>query len=183
MPASTDRRSPWTRRPRGMRSPLWAILVATAWSMASCAEQSLEAADDRAAVALLADVVAADYASWETMPGFDTPQPSMAAHGQEVQIFVNADLAAGLTDGAPWPIGSLAVKDAYAEGALLQRALIRFDEGGWFFAQFDAADRIVTTGWGARASMCTTCHNRDVGYFRSAPAPDDGAMPADGGGG
>lgn len=148
----------------------WLVLMAVA--LASCADESMEAADDRVASSLLAEVVAADYPSWATMPGFESPQPSMAAHGQTVQIFVNRALSDGLTAGAPWPDGSVAVKDAYAEGELLQRALIRVDGNGWFFAQFDAADRIITSGYGARAAMCLDCHNGDVGYFRSAPDPD-----------
>lgn len=144
-------------------------LLALAALLTACGDESREAADDRAAVALLAEVRAADYPAWAVMPGYDAPQPSTGPHGQRVQIFVNRLLAEGLADGAPWPVGSVAVKDGWADGDLIMRSLIRRDADGWFFAQFDGADRIVASG---ADPMCSSCHDADRGYLLSAPAAE-----------
>lgn len=142
-------------------------MAVVAWG---CVDESREAADDRLARALLAELDEADYRSWATMPGFEEARPSTGPHGQTVEIFVNRVLADALDDGGPWPVGSVAVKDGHAGDALIVRATIRRDEQGWFFALFDAEDGIVAAG---RDPYCINCHDTARGYLLSAPRPTD----------
>lgn len=150
-----------------MRHP-W-IIALLAGPLLACGDQSVEAEDDRIAVALLAEVTSA-VDDWPTMPGFEERVPARSPHGQEIQVHVNGVLSEALAEGPPWPVGSTAVKYAWAEGEPLTTGIIRRDDTGWFYAQFDAGDRLVASG---RAPMCVDCHHGESGYFITAPDPAD----------
>jgi len=150
---------------------LW--LAVGLWN-AGCAEESQEAADDRAALALLSDVTAAAYRDWAAMPGFEERTASNGPHGQHVEIFVNRTLVEAFGAGRPWPVGATAVKDGYAEGELISRSIARRDDEGWFFAQFDRGDRIIDAG---RSGSCLACHTAEQGYLISPPDPVEAPEP------
>lgn len=143
-------------------------LLMSGWLIAGlgCAEESHEAAADREAVDLLGQARAAAYVDWAEMPGFDPTAPSTSPHGQTSSVYLNRVLAEAIADGPPWPVGSVVVKDSWADGEVLVRALMRKDEAGWFYALFDADDRIVAAGV---PSHCLDCHDDGRDQLLSAP--------------
>ncbi|MCA9559670.1 MAG: hypothetical protein KC583_14035, partial [Myxococcales bacterium] len=105
---------------------------------------------------------------WAPMPGFDPHAPSNGPHGQTSTIYLNRILADAIADGPPWPTDSMVLKEGWADGELVARALMHKDAGGWFYALFDADDRIVAAG----VSMyCADCHDDGLDQLLSAPAP------------
>jgi len=139
-----------------------------------CGEQSAEAELDQMAIELL-DSVRPGYTEWATMPDFGDRTTSNGPHGQEVTVYMNSTLADALADGPPWPAGSLVVKDGFADDALLLRAAMRLDAGGWFYALFDDRDRIVASGYDID---CVDCHGGRPGSLLTAPT-DPIDPPAD----
>lgn len=142
-------------------------IVALGGLLASgCADESGQVAADREAVALLADVRAADYRSWAPMPGFEAAQPSRSPHGNAVEVFVNRILADAIDGGPPWPDGSVVVKDGYDGDRQIGRAIMRKSGGEWFFANFTADDRLIAASDGPG---CVDCHAAGRDQLLSAP--------------
>lgn len=155
------------RRPARWEGRIPGLLVG-GWLLAGlgCTADSREAAADREAVDLLGQARAAVYVDWAEMPGFDPTAPSISPHGQTSSIYLNRVLAEAIADGPPWPVGSVVVKDGWADGDVLVRALMRKDEAGWFYALFDADDRIVAAGV---PNHCLDCHDDGRDQLLSAP--------------
>lgn len=114
--------------------------------------------DPEGARELLARVRAADYRSWERAPGFEVRTASRAAHGDEVDIFVDEVLAAALAEPTldEWPVGSIVVKDGYTDRRGLEYiAILEKRESGWFYAEFDDDGDPSYSG---RPELCVSCH-------------------------
>ena len=86
-------------------------------------------------------------------PGYDTPQPSRAAHDDEVVIYVNDVVAMALASTAEireWPVGSIIVKEGFGGGDLGLIAISeKQSDGTWFWAEY--ADDGDVLGLGVEA--------------------------------
>lgn len=132
-----------------------------------------EAPDE--ARSLLAEVREAGYREWSRAPGYENRRPTAAPHGDEVDIYVNGDLAAAVTKGAPsvgaWPVGSIVVKDGWDEdGATLEIiAVMEKRSDGWFFAEYHGESG--DPDFSGRPAICLDCHVRDAHYDRILAFP------------
>ena len=125
--------------------------------------------EDRAAAeSLFRQVQDADYTSFARAPGWETPHTSGTTihHGRFLDIYLNDVIAGATGAGAPWPVGSIIVKDGWDDAAGTVRtatAILRKDaDGVWFGAEFDAAGAVVNAG--KNAEECTSCHSSAPDY-------------------
>lgn len=142
-------------------------LVALTASLAACRDNS----ESDAAVELLSDVKEQQYQSWARAPGYETRKPAASPHGDEVDIFVNDVVSAAL--GGPalaaWPDGSIIVKDGYAaSGELEVVAVLAKEDGGWFWAEYDADGAPLYSG---EPAVCTGCHASGGDFVRAFALP------------
>jgi hypothetical protein len=116
-----------------------------------------EEVDEAGARALWDEIHAADYRSWQRPPGWETPQPSVSAHGQTAEIFINPVLveATGVPGLAAWPEASLLVKDSYRGGSRALIAAMKKRNGEWFFAEWGSDGAVKFAG---RPDVCIDCH-------------------------
>lgn len=101
--------------------------------LAACGDNQ----DPQGASRLWRQIHTAEYRSWAHAPGYETPRPSNAAHGNSVVIYVNATVTNVLVDqprADAWPIGSLIVKDGFDDGDLALVAVMEKRESGWYWA-------------------------------------------------
>lgn len=119
-------------------------------------------------------IQAEDYRSFERAPGYATRQPSDTAHSDAVDIYVNDVVANTLANGAgisEWPLGSLIVKDGFADsGELDLVAVMEKRESGWFWAEYDEFE----TGealFSGTPSTCTGCHGSGADFVRAFGFP------------
>ena len=103
-------------------------------------------------------IQAESYRSWDRAPGYETRQPSRAAHGEDVEIFVNDVVAMDL--GAmpavrEWSDGATIVKDGYDGDDLCLVAVMEKNDGEWFFAEYDGEGDTLFSG---TPEICTGCH-------------------------
>lgn len=137
----------------------------------ACAE------DDTEALALLDEIVAADYrGTFDRAPGYETPLvPSDGPHGTHVDIYVDSTVAEALVaDPAPtaWPEGSIIVKDAWndAAGEDLRFIAVMEKRGDvWYWAEFNDDDEVVVAG--LDTGRCTGCHDSGMDQVRAFDLP------------
>ena len=111
-------------------------------------------------------IQAEDYRSWARAPGYEGREPSRAAHGDEVEIFVNdvvvADLA--LAEANEWSDGAVIVKDGYDDGELCFVAGMAKEDGEWFWVEYDGEGDTLYSG---APSLCTGCHELGDDFVRA----------------
>ena len=114
-----------------------------------------------------------DYQSWARGPGYAERRVSFAAHGDEVEIFVNEVAAKALSsdDGLEtWPVGSIIAKDGYDEdGTHLLVAAMEKRADGWYWAEWDAESG--TSDYSGKPGICIDCHASGSDYVRAFSLP------------
>lgn len=98
------------------------------------------------------------YTEWETAPGFETRQPSVGPHGEEVDIFVNDEVVQALDagDASEWPVGSIVSKDYFVGGELAGIVMLEKREDGRFWAMYTPDGDVEVAG--LLHPMCEECH-------------------------
>ncbi len=146
----------------------WLLPVLIFLLLAACRESTAP----EEATALWNELQAANYrANWDTAPGFETRQPSRAAHDEEVQIFVNPVGQAVLeaqSELTEWPVGTIVVKDGYGGDEVSLVAVMRKDETGtapdsWFWAEYTGDGDVLFSG---TPTICTGCHRIGDNFVR-----------------
>ncbi len=117
------------------------------------------------------------YQQWDMWPGHQGMVPGKSPHGAHLKIYAN-DIAikAAERDEEKLPPGSILVKENYAEDAETLKAVTPMykikgynpDGGGWFWAKYGAAGKVMAAG---KVGSCMDCH-------RSKQAQDWRFMPA-----
>jgi hypothetical protein len=111
---------------------------------------------------------AQDYRTWARAPGYETRQPAESPHSDQVEIFVNPVVEAALADAAgatEWPVGSVVVKDGYADSGDLELvALMERRDDGWFWAEYDASGEPLYSG---SPDICVDCHDSGSDFVRA----------------
>jgi len=98
------------------------------------------------------------YRDWDRAPGYPGRHSSNAAHGTDVEIFINDTVAHALSarEGAErWPVGSMIVKDGFDDGDLELVAVMHKRKDGWFWAEYDPQGDPSYSG---TPELCTECH-------------------------
>lgn len=124
---------------------------------------------------LLRRVREAEYRSWARAPGYDARAPSRAAHGDEVDIFVNDVVDVALAEPAldAWPAGSIVVKDGYTDRrGLAYIAILEKRADGWFYAEFGDDGEPKFSG---RPALCVGCHALGDDFIRAFYFPPGNA--------
>lgn len=143
--------------------PRLVALTAVALVVAACRQD-----DDPEGARVLWEKINAGpgFRSWERAPGFPTRKPSFTAHANEVEIFVNGEIASALS--APrsaaiteWPVGSVIVKEGFSGDSRKLVAVMEKRADGWFWAEYDDGGDSLYSG---RPSVCTDCHDNRKGY-------------------
>lgn len=141
--------------------PTALVMAATLLLTAACRE-STEPEEARD----LRDALGTTYRSWSRVPGFESRRPSATAHGAEVDIYWN-DRAARSAAARPFASmapGSMVVKEAYRDGALLHVGVMEKRGEGWFWAEWDDAGEVKFSG---RPGLCVDCHRSGDDFLRS----------------
>lgn len=155
-------------RPKPSLSQVCALLGSALALACGAADENQDAAG---ASELLERVRADDYSSWSRPPGFEQRTPAQRAHGQLVDLFVNDSVAAVLAAAEPvpaLPTGSLIVKDAYKDDQLHAIAIMEKRSDGWYWAEYDAAGTVTSSG---HPEGCQQCHRASKDYVRSFAVP------------
>lgn len=106
---------------------------------------------------LFDSVNAADYQSWSTAPGYEKAQPARGPHGDETKIYLSPEAEQALkTEATDWPFGTIIVKDVLVGGELDQIAVMRKDEGGWFWGEYRTDGSVIFEG--LNQQPCEGCH-------------------------
>lgn len=130
--------------------------------LAACGDnQDPDAADE-----LWDRIHAEGYRDWPRAPGYDSRVESRAAHGNEVEIFVNDVVAEALEMPGidEWPIGSVVVKDGFSGGDLALVAVMeKREDGAWFWAEYNDGGRTLFSG---EPEICTGCHRLGDDWVR-----------------
>lgn len=127
--------------------------------------------DDAGARALLAQVQADEYRTWDRAPGYERRRESGAPHGEGVDIYVNDLVAEVLALAEPterWPVGSIIVKDGWDGSDLELIAIMEKRASGWFWAEYDDDGDPDYSG---RPEVCTDCHDSGSDYVRAFRLP------------
>ena len=134
----------------------WRVSFAALLGSLACAGCG-EEVDEAGARALWDQIHAEGYRGWQHPPGWETPQPTVSAHGQTAEIFVNPVMvdASTLERLAAWPEASLLVKDSYRGGSLALIAAMRKQSGAWYFAEWSGDGEVKFAG---RPDVCLECH-------------------------
>ena len=152
---------PWLRIAPTALASVCAILLA------GCGDDQ----DPSGASALWARIHAESYREWTRAPGYATRQPSQAAHGNAVEIFVNDVGAAAIAAGRPlaaWPEGTVIVKDGYDGAALDIVAAMEKRKDGWFWVEWNGTGDSKFSG---KPATCIDCHARGQDQVRAFPLP------------
>jgi len=133
---------------------------------AACGEE----VDEAGARALWDEIHAADYRRWQRPQGWETRQPTVSAHGQTADIFINPVLvqAATLETLGAWPEASLLVKDSYRGDSLALIAAMKKRSGEWFFAEWSSDGEVKFAG---RPDVCLECHQAGSDHVFSMALP------------
>lgn len=113
--------------------------------------------DEAGAAALWEKIHAENYRDWARAPGWETARPTLRAHGETADIFVNESIVQALP-GPPleaWPTGSLIVKLSYTGDTPALVAAVEKRDGPWFWAEWDADGDVKYAG---RPDVCLNCH-------------------------
>ena len=135
----------------------WLLLgFVLAPALSGCGDD--EAIDEAGARMLWEEIQDADYPSWARAPGWEERLPSVSAHGQTADVFVNPVTEEALvgSDLEEWPEGSTSVKDSHRGEEHVLVAAMQKQSGGWFFAEW-GTDGAAKYG-GLEIGTCTGCH-------------------------
>jgi hypothetical protein len=113
---------------------------------------------DRSGARDLRERIQADeYETWDRAPGYESPQPSLRAHGDTAIVFVNEVVTSALLEQglSAWPEGSLIVKESFTGGEFALLAAMEKQAGEWFYAEWDDGGQVK---YGGRPDICVDCH-------------------------
>jgi hypothetical protein len=129
-----------------------------------------EDVDEAGARALWDEIHGAGYRSWQRPPGWETAQPSVSAHGEKAEIFVNPVMVdASMQERlSAWPEASLLVKDSYRGDSLALIAAMKKQSGEWFFAEWSGDGEVK---FGGRPDVCLDCHRAGSDHVFSLSLP------------
>lgn len=134
---------------------------------AGCGDNQQPAAADE----LWQRIHAENYRSWARAPGFPTREPSAAAHGDMVDIYVNDVIAEALAAKKPlsaWPDKSLIVKDGFDGDDPHLVAVMEKRGADWFYAEYSPEG---SANYSGRPSVCTDCHSIGSDFVRAFKLP------------
>jgi hypothetical protein len=107
----------------------------------------------------------AGFRAWQRAPNFPFRKPSFTDHSDAVEVFVNPIVSKALAGPDPvmtWPVGSIIVKESYADNTKNAVAIIEKKTGGtWFWAEYDADGKAIYSG---HPDVCINCHKNREGY-------------------
>jgi len=108
---------------------------------------------------------------WDKAPGYETRQPAVGPHGDEVEIFISPVMSDAAAQGGldSWPNGSSVVKDAYAGGQLVFVAVMQKRGDVWYWAEYHPDGSIVAEG--LDTPSCADCHSEGEDYVRAFGLP------------
>jgi hypothetical protein len=120
-------------------------------------------ADVATAQELLAQLHSANYRTFARAPGWPSRRSGTTQHhGAYLDVYVNSALEAAVTANgtAPWPIGSIIVKDGWGDAAGTQAFMLsaaRKDaQGVWFGAEYSPSGAVLSAGH--NFAECQGCH-------------------------
>ncbi len=127
--------------------------------------------DPDGAATLWAKLHTTDYHQFPRAPGYPGKTASSAAHGDQVEIWVNPTVQAALDAKKPisaWPDGSLIVKDGYKKGTFSLVAVMEKRGSSWYWAEYEADGTVDYSG---APSICTDCHSSGSDFVRAFSLP------------
>ncbi len=142
-----------------MRRALCVLFTVT--TLGACGGQN---DDPNAAGTLWSKVNSENYTAWQRAPGYPTRMPSLTAHADSVEIFVNPTVSTALTSSVPlteWPVGSVIVKRGYNGTSLRLVAAMEKRADGWFWAEYDKSGEPLFSG---KPDVCIDCHGARKTY-------------------
>jgi hypothetical protein len=137
-----------------------------------CGSDDEKNQEPEAAKQLLDRIQEEDYRTWARAPGYAERMPTLAPHGDAVDIYVNPVTAAALAGPSitAWPQGSIIAKDGWkSDGQTLEViAVMEKRTDGWFWAEYSGSGSALYSG---RPSVCTGCHDSGADYVRAFGFP------------
>ena len=146
------------------------FLVLGALALGGCGGD--EEIDQAGAASLWERLQSAEYrTSFEPAPGWETPRPTVGAHGRTAVILMNTVLADALDADslAAWPDDSLIVKDSYDGPSLTLVAAMEKQQGRWFYAEWTPRGEPKYAG---EPEVCTSCHVAANDRLRAITLPE-----------
>jgi hypothetical protein len=146
----------------------------TRWSLLAIGALGCDGAliDRDGAQTLWSEIHEFDYPSWSPAPRYDTPQPTLRAHGHTAIVYLNPVMRDAIGAGASlsaWPEGSLLVKDSFNEhGEPYLVAAMKKESTGWFYAEWSAAGEPLHAG---SPEVCLGCHRAAADEVFSVQLP------------
>jgi hypothetical protein len=143
------------------------LLLGVTWLLAGCGDDQ----DPAGAAALWSRIHAENYRGWDRPPGFEQRRSSSAAHGDAVDIYVNATVSESLRSSTPlmaWPAGSLIVKDGFDGGDFELVAAMEKRADGWFWVEWDTDGDPAYSG---KPDTCIDCHASGSDSVRAFALP------------
>lgn len=105
------------------------------------------------------------YRAWDRAPAFPFRKASFTSHSDAVEIFIDPTMAAALkgpNEIQQWPVGSIIVKDSYANNTRnLTAVMEKRPDGSWFWAEYNADGKALYSG---KPDVCVECHDNRKGY-------------------
>ena len=153
-----------------MRLSLFALLVLSFFSLSFMTLKDLNDADE-----LYARIQAQNYKEFARAPGFE--ERTLAIQHREsdgdmyVDIYMNEVLEKTLEVNEPieeWPVGSLFVKEAYADEEFVHILASEKREDGWVFMQW-RTDGVAE--FAGRPQVCLNCHMKGDDMVRAFRFP------------
>jgi hypothetical protein len=113
--------------------------------------------DEAGAAALRDKIDTQRYQEWTRAPGYEVPRPTIRAHGETAEIYINEVVESALRDesAAEFPVGSIIVKDSREGGTLSLVAAMEKRDGRWFWAEWGADGDVKYAG---EPDVCLNCH-------------------------
>ncbi|MAA79751.1 MAG: hypothetical protein CL916_10870 [Deltaproteobacteria bacterium] len=111
-----------------------------------------------------------DFETWEQVSQWNGVQPSQAAHGTYVQIWLNDVAMMSLEYGEEYRYGSAIIKEGYLDEEGTQRKALTVmikrkdfapDTGDWFWAVYSDTDEVLLAGI---PDYCISCHEASSDY-------------------
>lgn len=106
----------------------------------------------------------AGFRAWARAPGYAGRRPSFTSHSDAVEIFVSKEVEEALRARTPiraWPKGSTIVKEGFSGSTRKLVAVMRKNDGGWFWAEYDDGGESLFSG---APKVCTDCHEHRKDY-------------------
>ena len=130
--------------------------------------------DPSGSLALWQKISELQYQNFVRAPGYETRQPSVAPHGDQVDIYINSIVDDALKAGTPitsWPTGSLIIKDGFKDdGEQELVAVMEKQETGWYWAEYFDLENGEAQFSGS-PDACTGCHSSGADFVRAFGFP------------